>query len=173
MDQPVVQPFPRQNDTVGEPEPDPHLEPLNKIATPNYPQLLDHTLGVVFSCFSNQGAESFQLSSEQLNWATKFIEGHRSEQSPDLKCLANYLRQISIALTAEESLASNSNEVANETDSSSERHESPTESNQICTDLLGTLEQWRSEQLTALDRDFETLLAIEKLLLDWDLEDDM
>lgn len=141
---------------------------LNEITKPNYPQLLDHTLGVVFSCFNNQQTEPFRLSSDQLNWATKFIEGHQAAgQSPDLKHVTNYLQQISIAVNTEELF-----QTANGADSKDNATDQTVESSSIYDQTLDTLEKWRTEQLTALDRDYEELLAIEKLLLDWNLEDD-
>lgn len=146
------------------------MEPLqlNEITQPNYPQLLDHTLGVVFSCFNNQQTEPFRLSSDQLNWASKFIQGHQATgQSPDLKHLTNYLQQISIALNTEELFRT-----ANGTDSGDNATEQIVKSSTIYGHTLDTLENWRTEQLIALDRDYEALLAIEKLLLDLDLEDD-
>lgn len=168
MDLSVAGRSPRLED---ESEPDIHLEPLDKIDSPSYPQLVDHTLGVVFSCYNNQHAEPFQLSSNQLNWATKFIEGHHPEKSPNLKHLSSYLQQISVALTTEESRNPKpSEDGVNEEEENSVEPATTPESNDICTELLGTLEQWRSEQLAELDRDFETLLAIEKMLLDCDFD---
>lgn len=37
--------------------------------------------------------------------------------------------------------------------------------------MLETLEQWRAEQLKQIDRDYENLLAMEKLLLEWALDE--
>lgn len=140
---------------------------LNEITQPNYPQLLDHTLGVIFSCYNNQQTEPFRLSSDQLNWATKFIEGHQAagKSKQDLKHVTNYLQQISIAVNTEELF-----QTANGTDSEDNATAPAVESSSIYDHTLDTLEKWRTEQLTALDRDYEELLAIEKLLLDWDLE---
>lgn len=157
-------------EAAGKPEPASPMEPLqlNDVVQQNYPDLLDHTLGVIFSCINNLRTEPFQLSSNQLNWASKFIDGHQvAGQSPDLKHLSNYLQQISIALNTEELF-----HTSNDTHSGDNATESTEESNSIYDQTLDTLQTWRSVQLASLDRDYDALLAIEKLLLDLDFEDD-
>lgn len=54
-----------------------------KVQRPKYSVLLDHTLGVIWHIFNQNGAELITLNKSQLIWALRFLEAIDVSKVPD------------------------------------------------------------------------------------------
>lgn len=79
------------------------LTTLGSIRIPEYHQLVDHTLGVVWKCFSNGKRDVKKLLPDQILWALKMARAHQGEQShfsEGVQLLIQYFEEILLSICA-------------------------------------------------------------------------
>ncbi|KAL9700199.1 hypothetical protein quinque_003640 [Culex quinquefasciatus] len=79
------------------------LTTLGSIRMPEYHQLVDHTLGVVWKCFSNGKRDVKKLLPDQILWALKMARAHQGEQShfsEGVQLLIQYFEEILLSICA-------------------------------------------------------------------------
>ena len=76
-----------------------------RVTCPPYHVLVDHTLGVVWNCFSNKRKDIGKMRSSQVIWALKFIESavdNKTKIGSEMRLLIDYLTDISLDMIAQE-----------------------------------------------------------------------
>ncbi|KXJ80147.1 hypothetical protein RP20_CCG026290 [Aedes albopictus] len=77
------------------------LNELASIRLPEYHQLVDHTLGVAWKSICNERKDIGKMTPDQLIWAIKLIESHRSrnsQYSEDIRMVLQYFQEIVVAM---------------------------------------------------------------------------
>lgn len=96
-----------------------------EVEKPSFAVLLDHTLAVIWKCFTTDGVEPLAINKADIIWALRFLESidtSRISDTKDLEALIEFFRKTLIALYAMEDERSYLNDTQEMYDSMEENY---------------------------------------------------